>query len=175
VRISNFRPVALLCLFASAALAAEPRSPPRVPLHWLWNEKETDSAYTVSAERRAWLIRERGYADMGPIAYVHAEQVPNSRALKCFYAGGPRTNTFCSTSIFEQRLIRSMGYEEVSIEGYLQTEPATGNTVLYRVSRGYGDGRDREHRFVTSGDEVLRMRKQGWIYDGSKGFVYGSP
>ena len=165
----------MMLLFASAANAAEPRSSPRIPLHWLWNEKETDSAYAVSAERRAWLIRERGYVDMGPIAYVHAEQVPHSRALKCFYAAAPRTNTFCSISTFEQRLIRSMGYEEIGSEGFVQTVPVTGNTVLYRVSRSYGDGRDREHRFVTSGDEVVRLRKQGWIYDGSKGFVHGSP
>ena len=175
VRISGFRLIALVLLFACATLAAEPSSRPRIPLHWLWNEKETDSAYTVSAERRAWLIRERGYVDMGPIAYVHAEQVPYSRALKCFYAAAPRTNTFCSTSPFEQRLIRSMGYEEIGSEGFVQSVPVTGNTVLYRLSRSYGDGRDREHRFVTSGDEFLRLRKLGWGYDGSKGFVYGSP
>jgi hypothetical protein len=48
--------------------------------------------------------------------------------------------------------------------------------VLYRVSRAYGDGdKDREHRFVISEDELVRLRKQGWTYDGAKGFVYRVP
>ena len=162
-------------MLASAALAADSVAPPRVALHWLWNEQETDSAYTINSTRRDWLVGTRGYADMGPVAYVDAQQVPHSRALTCFYAAAPRTNTFCSMSRFEQRLIHSMGYAEVGVEGFVQTERVAGSAVLYRVSRSYGDGRDREHRFVVSGDEVVRLRKQGWIYDGSKGFVHLAP
>ena len=60
--------------------------PPRVALHWLWNERETDSTYTVRPERREWLVRERGYADMGPIGYIDAEPGRHSRPLVCFYA-----------------------------------------------------------------------------------------
>lgn len=162
-------------VLASATLAADSAPPPRMPLHWLWHETGTDSAYTVSAARREWLIRERGYADMGPIAYVDMHQVPRSRLLKCFYASAPRTNTFCSISRFEQRLIHSMGYAEVGAEGFIQDARVAGSVVLYRVSRSYGDGKDREHRFVTSSEELVRLRKQGWVYDGSKGFVHRTP
>ena len=49
------------------------------------------------------------------------------------------------------------------------------SVVLYRVSRSYGDSKDREHRFVTSSEELVSLRKQGWVYDGSKGFVHRTP
>ena len=149
--------------------------PPRIPLHWLWHEKQTDSAYTVSAERREWLIRERGYADMGTIAMVEARPAPHARPLKCFYASAPRTNTFCSISVLEQRLVRSLGYADVGTEGFVRDQRFEGSVVLYRVSRAYGDGKDREHRFVISGDDLVRLRKLGWTYDGAKGFVYPFP
>jgi hypothetical protein len=165
----------IACLLLRSVFAFAAPAPARIPLHWLWHEQETDSAYTVSAERRELLLR-RGYVDMGAIAYVDAQPISHARLLKCFYSPAPRTNTFCSASAIEQRVIRALGYEQVSTEGYVQHERAADSLVLYRLSRAYGnDAKDREHRFVTSGDEVLRLRKQGWTYDGSKGFVYGSP
>lgn len=133
-----------------------------------------------STTRRFWWVALASTLQLWVLLWAARAGV--SQALHCnvcdsayYYAAAPRTNTFCSTSPFEQRLIRSMGYEEIGSEGFVQTVPVTGNTVLYRLSRSYGDGRDREHRFVTSGDEFLRLRKLGWGYDGSKGFVYGSP
>ena len=173
--MSRFRPVILALLLAPVMLVAAPEGPPRVPLHWLWHETETDSAYTASAAQRELLIRDRGYVDMGPIAYVEARPAPHARPLKCFYSPAPRTNTFCSISAFEQRLIRSLGYAEVGTAGFVRDERFEGSVVLYRVSRSYGDGKDREHRFVTSGDQLLRLRKLGWTYDGAKGFVYPLP
>ena len=145
------------------------------PLHWLWHEQQTDSVYTVSAERREWLKREQGYVDMGPIAYVEERAADRARPLKCFYSSAPRTNTFCTISALEQRLVRSMGYVDVGIEGFVHEQKFAGSVVLYRLNRSYGDGRDREHRFVTSGDELVRLRKLGWTYDGSKGFVSPVP
>jgi len=157
-------------------LGADPGSPPRIPLHWLWNEKQTDSAYTVNTEHRKWLVRERGYLDMGAVAYVDARPARHSRPLRCFYAAMPRTDTFCSISALEQRLVRSLGYEEVGAQGFVPDERVADSVVLYRVSRAYGDGdKDREHRFVISEDELVRLRKQGWTYDGAKGFVYRVP
>ncbi|MET0683292.1 MAG: hypothetical protein ABWZ29_08130 [Casimicrobiaceae bacterium] len=157
-------------------LAADTGAPPRVPLHWLWNERETDSTYTVSAERREWLVRERGYADMDAIAYVDARPASRSRPLMCFYAAAPRTDTLCTISALEQRIVRSLGYKEIGVEGFMQSERVAGSIVLYRVSRAYGAGeKDREHRFVVSQDELVRLRKLGWTYDGSKGFVYPGP
>ena len=161
---------------SSAVLAADSGAPPRVPLYWLWNERETDSTYTISAERREWLVRERGYADMGPIAYVDARPGHRSRPLLCFYASAPRTDTSCTISALEQRIARSLGYKEIGVEGFVQSERVAGSVVLYRVFRAYGDGdKDREHRFVVSQDELVRLRKAGWTYDGSKGFVYPGP
>lgn len=155
--------------------AAGVDAPARVALHWLWHEKETDSAYTVNAEHRDLMVRQRGYADMGAIAYVDAHPAPHSRPLRCFYSGTPRTNTFCSISLREQRLIRSLGYAEAGTEGFVRSKPDAKSVVLYRLSRAYGDGKDREHRFVTSADELVRLRKLGWTYDGAKGFVYPIP
>ena len=133
-----------------------------------------------STTRRLWWVALASTLQLWFLLW--AARAGISQALHCnvcdtayYFAAAARTNTFCSTSPFEQRLIRSMGYEEIGSEGFVQTVPVTGNTVLYRLSRSYGDGRDREHRFVTSGDEFLRLRKLGWGYDGSKGFVYGSP
>ena len=176
VRISSFRSILLATSLSSAMLAADTGAPPRVPLHWLWNERETDSTYTVSAERREWLVRERGYADMDAIAYVDARPASRSRPLMCFYAAAPRTDTLCTISALEQRIVRSLGYEEIGVEGFMQSERVAGSIVLYRVSRAYGEGdKDREHRFVVSQDELVRLRKLGWTYDGSKGFVYPGP
>ncbi len=152
--------------------SSSPRISTPVALHWLWNEKETDSAYTVNRERREWLIHERGYVDMGPIAYVEEKQLPRTQPLTCFYSGPPKTNTFCSISALEQRLVRSLGYKQVSVEGFVFDRRVEGTVALYRVSRSWGDGKDREHRFVTSNDELLRLRKLIWTYDGAKGFVY---
>ena len=157
-------------------LEADAGAPPRVALHWLWNERETDSTYTVSTVRRDWLMRERGYADMGPIGYVDARPGPHARPLMCFYATAPRTDTSCTISPLEQRLARALGYEEIGVEGYVPSERVAGSIVLYRVSRAYGAGdKDREHRFVVAQDELVRLRKLGWTYDGSKGFVYPAP
>ncbi len=144
---------------------------PRLALHWLWNEAQTDSAYTVNVERRNRLIREHGYIDMGAIAHVDARPSPNTRPLICFYSGPPRTNSFCSISAREHKLIRSLGYQEVSIEGYVAVERTAESLVLFRLSRSYGDGKDREHRFAVTSAELVRLRKQGWTYDGAKGFV----
>ena len=157
-------------------LAAESGVPPRIPLYWLWNEGQTDSAYTVSAERRESLVRERGYVDMGAIAYVDGSPAPHARPLACFYAAAPRTDTFCSTSALEQRLVRALGYKDVGAEGFVRVNRAPGSVVLYRVSRvsGAGDG-DHEHRFAVSEEELVRLRKEGWTYDGAKGFVYPRP
>ena len=176
MRISRFRPLLLALSLAPAWLAADTGAPARIPLHWLWNERATDSTYTVSAERRDRLVRERGYADMGPIGYVDARQVRHSRPLLCFYAGAPRTDTSCTISALEQRLARALGYEEIGVEGFVPSERVADSIVLYRVSRAYGEGnKDREHRFVVSQDELVRLRKLGWTYDGSKGFVYPAP
>ena len=71
---------------------------------------------------------------------------------------------------------RALGYEETGIEGFVPTERVAGSIVLFRVSRAYGEGyKDREHRFVVDPDELERLRKLGWSYDGSKGFVYPVP
>jgi hypothetical protein len=159
-----------------AMAAAQASTPARVPLYWLWNQSETDSTYTVSAERRAWLVRERGYADMGPIGYVDARPGPHSRPMKCFYIGAPKTDTTCTISALEQKLARALGYEEIGIEGFVPRERVAGSIVLYRVSRAYGEGnKDREHRFAVDPDELQRLRRLGWTYDGSKGFVYPVP
>ena len=166
---------ALTALLVSAPLAAQTAAP-RVPLHWLYDAAETDSAYTVSEDRRNRLVRERGYSDMGPIGYVDSAPEPQSRPLRCFHIGPPKTDTTCSVSALEQKIIRALGYDETGIEGYLPTERAADTVVLYRVSRAYGEGnRDREHRFVVDPDELRRLRKLGWTYDGSKGFVYRVP
>ena len=177
MRISGFRRslLGLALTLAPSLLAAETLAS-RVPLHWLWNERETDSTYTVSAERREWLVRERGYSDMGPIGYVDARPVRHSRPLRCYYAGAPRTDTSCTTSPLEQRLARDLGYREIGIEGFMPSVRVAGVVVLYRVSRSYGvDEKDREHRFVVVQEDLVRLRKLGWTYDGSKGFVYPVP
>jgi len=158
------------------AIAAGSAPSARVPLYWLYNAAETDSTYTVSAERRDRLVRERGYADMGPIGYVDAVAQPNSRPLKCFLIGAPKTDTSCTTSELEQSIAGALGYEEIGVEGYVPSERVAGTIVLYRVSRAYGEGnKDREHRFIVDPDELERLRKLGWTYDGSKGFVYLAP
>jgi hypothetical protein len=167
---------ALAGLLVPPLLAAEPATPPRVPLYWLYNVAETDSAYTVSEERRNRLVRERGYSDMGPIGYVDRGPQPHSRPLRCFYIGPPKTDTSCTTSTLEQKIVRGLGYAEIGVEGYVPTERVAGTIVLYRVSRAYGEGnRDREHRFVVDPDELQRLRNLNWTYDGSKGFVYRVP
>jgi len=118
-------------------------------------------------------VRERGYADMGPIGYVDAEPGRHSRPLLCFYAAMPKTDTSCTISALEQRIARWLGYEETGVEGFVPRDRVPGSIVLYRVSRAYGDGdKDREHRFVVDPDELRRLRKLGWTYDGAKGFVY---
>jgi len=158
------------------ALVAGETAAPRVPLYWLYNVALTDSAYTVSEERRHRLVRERGYSDMGPIGYVDSAPQPHSRPLRCFYIGPPKTDTSCTVSTLEQKIVRGLGYEEIGIEGYVPTERVGDTIVLYRVSRAYGEGnKDREHRFVVDPDELERLRKLNWTYDGSKGFVYRVP
>jgi hypothetical protein len=162
-------------LLAPALLAAQTAAP-RVPLYWLYNAAKTDSAYTVSEERRNRLVREGGYSDMGPIGYVDSAPQPHSRPFRCFYIGPPKTDTLCTTSALEQKIIRGLGYDEMDIEGYVPTERAADTIVLFRVSRSYGEGnREREHRFVVDPDELRRLRKLSWAYDGSKGFVYRVP
>lgn len=157
------------------ASAASTEGSQRVPLHWLWHEKEHDSAYTVSATRRDQLVRERGYADMGILAWVAARPGLNARPLRCFYSGAPRTDTFCSISALEHRVVRAMGYEPIGDEGFVEIERVPEAVPLYRVSRAHGDGADREHRFTISGEELVRLRKDGWTYDGAKGYVYPAP
>jgi hypothetical protein len=167
---------ALAGLLVPALLAAETAPPPRVPLYWLYNVAETDSAYTVSEERRDRLVRERGYSDMGAIGYVDSLPQPHSRALRCFHIGPPKTDTTCTTSALEQKIARGLGYAEIGIEGYVPAKRVADTLVLYRMSRAYGEGdRDREHRFVVDPDELRRLRKLYWTYDGSKGFVYRVP
>lgn len=176
MRTSISRWILVAIALLPAIVTAEAGAPQRVGLHWLWNEGQTDSAYTVSAERRARLIRERGYVDMGPIGYVDVRPGRQSRPLVCFYAGAPRTDSYCTISRLEQRLARSLGFEEVGVEGFVPSERVDGTVVLYRVTRAYGNGdKDREHRFVVSEDELVRLRKQGWAYDGSKGYIYAAP
>lgn len=173
MRISGCSFLLFALSLVPAALAAGAGAPSRVALHWLWNERETDSTYTVSAARREWLVQQRGYVDMGPIGYVDAEPGRHSRPLMCFYAAVPKMDTSCTISALEQRIARALGYEEIGVEGFVLRDRVPGSIVLYRVSRAWGDGdRDREHRFVVDPDELQRLRKLGWTYDGAKGFVY---
>lgn len=170
--MSGSRACALVFLVAIAAHAGTPRAQERLSLRWLWHEEEHDSAYTVSEERRDWLVRVRGYTDMGTLAYVDAQPSPHARALLCFYSGAPRTDTFCSISPLAHRIVRKLGYETIGVEGYVQRKRVPGSVALFGVSRPYGDGADREHRFVIDPDELVRLRKEGWTYDGAQGFVY---
>jgi hypothetical protein len=140
-------------------------------LHWLWNERETDSAYTIDGDRKA-SMRERGYADMGVVAYVDSRPSRNSRPLKCFYLPAPQTNTICSISHIEQRTIRDLGYRYTSDEGYLEIDKRKGTVALFRLSRAYGKNGDE---FVVSEDELRRLRKDGWTLDGVKGYVFTEP
>ncbi len=121
-------------------------------------------------------MREQGYVNMGVIGYLDRQKSARSRPFTCFYAPAPRTNTFCSASAMEQRLILAIGYARVADEGFLLDEREQGSVVLYRLSKAYGErSADREHRFVTSGAELVRLRALGWTYDGSKGFIHSSP
>ena len=171
------------CLSAAAlagaltpGLLAAETTAPRVPLYWLYNPAQTDSMYTVTEERKDRLVHERGYSDMGVIGYVDSVPQPHSRPLRCFQIGPPKTDGWCTTSGVEQKIARGLGYEDIGIEGYLPVERVADTIVLYRVSRAYGEGnRDREHRFVVDPDELQRLRKLNWTYDGSKGFVYRIP
>jgi hypothetical protein len=129
----------------------------------------------VNAERRDRLVHELGYVDMGILAYVDLQPAQNALPLKCFYSPAPRTNTFCSTSRIEQRTVRAFGYQYIGDEGYVRTRRMPGTVVLFRVNRAYGNGEDREHRFITSDAELERLRKQGWTYDGKKGYVFTLP
>ena len=170
-RVAVFTALQALAVAASAA-----GDLPRVPLHWLWNEQQTDSAYTVDAGRLALFVHERGYVDMGVLAYVDALPSANGRPLKCFYFPAPRTDTFCSMSLIEQRTVRALGFAYTSDEGYLRVHPSEGTVPLFRLSNSYGKGDDdREHRFVISEEEFVRMRKQGWTFDGVKGYVSTTP
>lgn len=160
----------------SRPLAADSPLPVRAPLHWVWSQSQNDSAYTIDPERRRRLIREQGYVDMGIVAWVGTVAAPRVRPLVCLYASAPRTDTFCSISTLEQRLVRALGYTDASVEGFVQTEPVPGSVALFRLSRGHGPGdRDREHRFTISDAELVRLRKEGWTYDGTKGFVFPGP
>ena len=151
-------------------------NPDRVPLFWLYNAAETHSLYTVSAKRRDLLVRERGYADMGSIGYVDASFRRGSRPFVCFCIGPPKTDALCTTSVLEQKILRAMGYRDIGIEGYVPSERVADGVVLYRVSRSHDQAmRDREHRFVVDPGELERLRKLGWAYDGSKGFLYRVP
>jgi hypothetical protein len=169
------RVVVFTALQALAVAASATGDLSRVPLHWLWNEQQTDSAYTVDAGRLALFVHERGYVDMGVLAYVDALPSANGRPLKCFYFPAPRTDTFCSMSLIEQRTVRALGFAYTSDEGYLRVHPSEGTIPLFRLSRRYGNGDDREHRFVISEEELVRMRKQGWELDGVKGYVSTTP
>ncbi len=170
-----------VCSFIVFTLLQGPATPAsaadasRVPLYWLWNEQQTDSAYTVNLNRRDLLVRERGYVDMGVLALVDSVPSQATRSLRCFYFPAPRTNTFCSISIIEQRTIRALGYEYTSDEGYLRVRRTEGTVPIFRLSRAYGNGDDREHRFVISEQELIRMREQGWAFDGVKGYVFPAP
>ncbi len=144
---------------------------PRVPLYWIWHERQTDSAYTVNMDRRDRMVREQGYVDLGVLAYVDSVPAQFTRPLKCFYSS-PHTNTFCSTSRSEERIIRAMGYGYVSDEGYVRIQKTEGTIALFRLTRVYGNSEDREHRFVTSENELESLRKQGWAFDGVKGYVF---
>lgn len=111
---------------------------------------------------------------MGVLAYVDSLPAQDTRALKCFYSQ-PHTNTFCSISRIEQRTIRAMGYGHVSDEGHVRIQKVTGTVALWRLSRTYANVKDREHRFVVSEGELDHLRKQGWTFDGTKGYVFVSP
>lgn len=165
----------LTALFCAATVCASNCYAERVPLRWLWNDAEHDSAYTISEAHSERLVRERGYKDMGTIAYVEATHVAHSYPLRCFYAPRPRTDTFCSTSRVEQRIVQASGYGEVGVEGYVLDRRLPGTVPLYRVSRIEADSSDYEHRFVISADALVRPRERGWVYDGSKGYVYPGP
>jgi hypothetical protein len=175
MRISVCSLIVPTLLLLPATAACDAGQSPRVALHWLWNERETDSAYTVDAARRASMTRERGYADMGVVAYVDSRPGRSGRPLKCFYFPAPHTNTFCSISRIEQKTIRDLGYRYTSDEGYLEIEKTEGAVALFRLSRAYGNGDDTEHRFVVSEDELRRLRKDGWTFDGVKGYVFTEP
>jgi hypothetical protein len=162
-------------LLLAPALCAAASAAPRLPLHWLWNARITDSIYTVSDARRDWLEREQGYVDMGIVAYVDAGPTLNAQPLICFHIGAPRTDTVCTNSYVEHRMLRALGYRNVGTEGFVQRDPVPGSVPLYRVSHPPHEDRDAEHRFVLSSQEVERLRKDGWAYDGVKGYVYPGP
>jgi hypothetical protein len=175
MRISVCSFIVFTLLQGSSIPASAAGDASRVPLHWLWNEHETDSAYTVNPNRRDLLVRERGYVDMGVLALVDSVPSQATRPLRCFYFPAPRTNTFCSISIIEERTIRGLGYVFASEEGYLRVRSTEGTVPIFRLSRAYGKGDDREHRFVISEQELVRMREQGWAFDGVKGYVFPAP
>jgi hypothetical protein len=135
-------------------------------LHWLWNVRTHDSMYATQVERI-----EDGYVDRGPIARVAADAADGARPLHCHRAGAPRTDTFCSTSRNEARVVRALGYVDAGIAAYVYVERAPGRVPLFRVSRIWGAGPDSEHRFAITDAELERLRSEGWSYDGAKGFV----
>jgi hypothetical protein len=162
-------------LLAPGLLVRPAAASERLPLHWLWHERQRDSAYAVSAERRAWLVRERGYVDMGILAYVDGQPVAHARPLVCQYAPAPRTDTFCAISSIELRIMRRKHYEDVATEGYVQRQRVPGSVPLFRMFRAHGGGPDHEHRFVVSDEDLVRLRHHGWSYEGVKGYVYPAP
>jgi hypothetical protein len=147
----------------------------RVPLHWLWNEKDTDSAYAISTDAIGRYLAS-GYRDMGAVAMVDAELKAGTFPLVCFYKGPPATDTFCSLSAVEQRLVKEMGFKHVGTAGFLFRDRVRGSFPVFRMSRDYGPSqRDREHRLVFDESLIPAMSKEGWTMDGTKAYVMGVP
>lgn len=153
-------------------LRGEPLPVNATPLYWLWNSSIHDSAYVTSSSRLAELQKDRNYRLMGMVGRLLASAQTDTRELACFYKGAPQTDTFCTASAFETSLVREWDYAFVSREGFVATRKLPGMRPMFRLSKSFGKGDDREHRFTIFDSEVAQLRKEGWILDGTKGYIY---
>jgi hypothetical protein len=72
----------------------------------------------------------------------------------------------------EMELIGRAGFVLAYESGHVWQFRVPGTLPLFRLSAVAGTNGAREYRLVTDRTELRRLRAQGWVLDGVKGYVY---
>lgn len=164
-------------LTVTGALAG---SGPLTPLYETYYGGYTDTFLTTSVQTKNIVVNQYGYQDLGIVGYVSKfsggfEGPSSDWALPFarYFKGAPQVEHFYTTSQNEQNIISSDGYALEGVEGNLFTSvKVLGLVPLVRLSKFNNSNGDLVHKWTTNSSLVNSLISQGWIKDGTAGYVW---
>jgi hypothetical protein len=134
------------------------------------NDQYTDNFYTINPSQLADAIDHYGYYNAG-IPFKLSRSNELTKPWKRYFKDAPQIEHFYTHLSAEMTAVTDAGWNYERIEGHVFEAQLAQTVPLYRLSKFDGRTSDLQHVYTTKQAEVNQYVADGWLSDGTKGYV----